>query len=286
VPELYCYPSDIVAHGSAKAHEYTFGLSCDNGQQFDSISASYDTSTLMASERLAFDGQKITQIFVCSNDPWSVANGVSCYDAITHAGGPPTADYARPDSPISSGYLDYNGHVAFATALQAAVSQSASAVPPARPIDTKASDASCVACAARLTPSLPDLAVTAIRAEGSGQVNAGATALYDVVVANSGAKLPGSGQVQVQFQVSGSVQYYAMPQTPAGFTCTGSGPVICVGPIGGAGDPPITTSVTFRLQIQASKSGLGSLSAAVDPNNLIPESDENNNAQTLPITVK
>jgi hypothetical protein len=133
---------------------------------------------------------------------------------------------------------------------------------------------------------LPDLAVTAIRAEASGQVNAGATALYDVVVANTGAKLPGSGQVQVQFQISGSVQYYAMPQTPAGFTCTGSGPVVCVGPIGGAGDPPITTSVTFRLQIQASKSGLGSLSAAADPNNLISESDENNNAQTLAIIVK
>jgi CARDB len=167
-----------------------------------------------------------------------------------------------------------------------AASAASAPVPPPHPIDTKASDAACVACAAHLAPSLPDLAVTDIRAESSSQLSAGATAVYDIVVANTGAKLPGSGQVQVQIQVSGSVQSYAMAQTPAGFTCSGSGPVICVGPIGGYGDAPITTSVTFRMQIQGSKSGLGSLSAAADPNNLIQESDENNNAKTLPITVK
>jgi hypothetical protein len=105
VPEFNCYPSDIVAHGKAKSHDYTFGLSCDSGQQFNSISASYDASTLMASERLAFDGQKITQIFICSTDPWSVADGVACHEAVTHAGGPPTADYARPDWPSAQSTL-------------------------------------------------------------------------------------------------------------------------------------------------------------------------------------
>jgi subtilase family serine protease len=32
--------------------------------------------------------------------------------------------------------------------------------------------------------------------------------------------------------------------------------------------------------------GLGSVSAAVDPDNVIPESNETNNAETLPVTVK
>jgi CARDB len=284
VPETYCQPHDILARGSAPSHEYTFGLTCDSGQEFSSISASFNANTLIASERISADGQTVTQIFVCGSDPWLAT--VTCYEAITHAGGPPTPDYANPDSPASAGYLDSSGYQAFGMALQIALNQSSAAVPPSRPVDTNASGASCVACAAHLAPSLPDLALTDIRPEDGNQLIVGATAIYDIVVANTGAKLSGSGQVQVQIQISGSVQYYAMAQTPSGFNCNDSSPVICVGPIGGFGDPPITTSVTFRLQIQGSRSGIGSVSAAADPNNLIQESDENNNASTLPIIVK
>jgi subtilase family serine protease len=38
--------------------------------------------------------------------------------------------------------------------------------------------------------------------------------------------------------------------------------------------------------MHADKVGLGSVSAYADPNNVIQESDENNNAKTVAITVK
>jgi hypothetical protein len=143
----------------------------------------------------------------------------------------------------------------------------------------------CVACPEHSAPALPDLSIVDIRAESSGQPVTGETPIYDIVVANTGAKVPG-GQIQVQFSITGAVQYYNIVQKPAGFTCGGGSPAICQGPIGGSGDSPSATSVTFRVQAYAVKSGIGALSADADPNNVVVESDETNNGRTLPITVK
>ncbi len=131
-------------------------------------------------------------------------------------------------------------------------------------------------------PILPDFAVT--RISGDQQPSQGFTETYDVVVANLGAKP--QGQVQVAIQVTGALSYQQMIQMPAGFTCTGYGPITCVGPLGGYGDAPITTSADFQLQVYAATPGVGAVSAAADPSNLISESNENNNAQTLKVTVK
>jgi hypothetical protein len=174
------------------------------------------------------------------------------------------------------------------TGLSDSLCATTQAVHLARPIQTRADDPGlCVACPGgqlKPAPTLPDLAVTDIRPVASSQVSAGTTASFEVVVANTGAKLP--GPVQVQLQVSGSVAFYSLTQVPSGFTCSDANPVICVGPLGGYGDAPISTAVIFGVQVHADKTGLGSLSAAADPNSLIQESDETNNAKTLPITVK
>jgi hypothetical protein len=119
----------------------------------------------------------------------------------------------------------------------------------------------------------------------------GMTAGYEVVVANLGSKTPqaldgGPTKVQVAVQITGSLQYSNMAQTPAGWDCSGNGPVTCVGLIGGYGDAIQDTVVTFGLQIFGATPGVGSISAAADPMGLIKESDTNNNAKTLPITVK
>jgi hypothetical protein len=145
----------------------------------------------------------------------------------------------------------------------------------------------CLACkvgtqSSTPAPTLPDFAVT--RISGDQQVTQGFTKTYDVVVANLGARP--QTQVQVQIQVTGSLNYQQMVQTPAGFTCTGNGPITCVGPLGGYGDAPITTVADFQLQVYAGGTGLGSISASADPNNLITESNETNNAQSLAVTVK
>jgi hypothetical protein len=143
---------------------------------------------------------------------------------------------------------------------------------------------------AQTVPAQPDLQLVDIHAESSAPLGDGMTAVYDVSIGNNGTKLPAGSQIQLQIQASGSVQFYSMAQTPAGWTCSSASPVVCAGPIGGYGDPTAATIVTFRVQVHGNKtggvSGLGSLSAAADPNNLVKESDESNNAQTLAITVR
>jgi len=42
----------------------------------------------------------------------------------------------------------------------------------------------------------------------------------------------------------------------------------------------------LQVQVHAAHAGLGSISATADPSNFIQESNENNNAQTLFVTVK
>lgn len=161
---------------------------------------------------------------------------------------------------------------------------------------------SCLACSAVLAPTpgpttaptLPDFKLMAVRAVNPDQpFPNGTTAGYEVVVANLGTRMPQISsdpskkpQVQVSIQVTGAAQYSSMTQTPAGWDCSGTGPVTCVGPLGGYGDPIQNTVVTFRLQVLGAKSGIGAISAAADPNGLIKESDVTNNAKTLAITVR
>ena len=79
-----------------------------------------------------------------------------------------------------------------------------------------------------------------------------------------------------------------MSQTPAGWECSGTGPVLCLVPLGGYGDPIQDTVVTFGLQVLAAKIGVGvgEISVGADPDGLVKESDVTNNANTLAITVK
>jgi hypothetical protein len=154
------------------------------------------------------------------------------------------------------------------------------------PIDTTANPVStsktCLACGQTPAPSLPDFTIPSII--GNPQATQGLSSTYDVILANLGAKP--SGQVQVQIQVTGSLRYLQMAQTPAGWICLGNSPIICTGPLGGYGDPPITTSVDFQLLVQANSAGLGSISAYANPNNTIQESNLTNNGDTLAVNVK
>jgi hypothetical protein len=131
-------------------------------------------------------------------------------------------------------------------------------------------------------PTQPDFKVPTLG--GDATLTQGATSVYSIGVSNAGTRP--KTQVQVSIQVSGAVDYVAMTQTPAGWDCSGTAPILCVGPLGGSGDPVQSLAAAFGVQVRGAKAGIGSISASVDPNGLITESDETNNGKTFAITVK
>jgi hypothetical protein len=271
------------------------------------LSARIDGTTAYVSFRDNADGENGYQVVAFpGTDPqhYSVENGLTVQrPGVLGTGRAPTVsmDGLKPgqsycfEAAAEEEYTDINTAVGiydpsetYASPFSNMICAAPPAPAPAPVVDTRFDPKTagvCVVCkvdAQPPAPTLPDFAVT--RISGDQQVTQGFTKTYDVVVANLGAKSP--SQVQVQIQVTGSLSYQQMVQTPAGFTCTGNGTITCVGPLGGYGDAPITTVADFQLQVHAANPGLGSISAYADPNNLITESNENNNAQSLAVTVK
>jgi hypothetical protein len=257
------------------------------------VQGSYNPSTHLADEKLTGSG-RVEAIWLCSDDPWTFLPGQapSCQNRSLLA---VNADGTAPDLPnmtfpvSAQTLIDSDRHVLNAqlqNALNAYDAQS-KAAQTATTIG-HVSNSACVPCvtaaaaAQPAAPTLPDLAITAIN--GPKQVSQGFSYTYDVILSNLGAEP--AGQVQVEIQVTGSLRYLQMLQTPNGFTCLGAGPIICTGPIGGNGDAPITTVADFQFQVQAAQVGVGSISADANPNNTTQESNTDNNAQTLAVTVK
>jgi hypothetical protein len=267
--------------------------------------AAYRADTQEASEELTSETDSSKSVLLrwtCAADPWTFPAGQMPHCTLEEIH--PDQDLSKLDFlnssiealPLSAQLLTDQDRQMFDGQLQNALK----ALPPSIstsfrnsptcaacgvvPIDTSANPVStsktCLACVQTPAPSLPDFTITSII--GNAQLTQGLSSTYDVILANLGAKP--SGQVQVQIQVTGSLRYLQMAQTPAGWTCLGNGTVTCTGPLGGVGAPP--TSVEFQLQVQAAQQGLGSISAYANPSNAIQESNENNNAQTLPVTVK
>ena len=138
-------------------------------------------------------------------------------------------------------------------------------------------------------PTGPELLIRTIRKVDNGDLTAGTSAPYDVVVNNLGRKpdVP----VELTIQGSGSVQVTNVlpnpgPDAARNFTCSGTGTITCSGSMGGEGDVIQETIATFRIQVQGVNSGKGQISATVDPNNRIAERDETDNQQSLSVTVK
>jgi hypothetical protein len=131
-------------------------------------------------------------------------------------------------------------------------------------------------------PTLPDFKVPTVG--GDTGITQGMTSVYSIGVSNLGTRP--QTQVQVSIQVTGSVQYIGMTQTPAGWDCTGTAPILCVGPLGGSGDPVQSLVATFQVRVLAAKAGVGAITVTADPNGLISESNETNNADQLIVTVK
>jgi hypothetical protein len=131
-------------------------------------------------------------------------------------------------------------------------------------------------------PTLPDLSVRTV--SGEQTLTQGLTSVYSIAVNNLGARP--QTQVQVSIQVTGSVEYVSMEQTPGGWNCEGSAPILCTGPLGGSGDAVQTLVGSFQLRVRGAKAGVGTISVSSDPNDLIHEGNETNNDNQLVITVK
>jgi hypothetical protein len=289
-----CQLTDVNVNVASNGnHDYQFGLvngtigSCAGIQ----VGASYNPSTQHADEKLTGPNGLVEATWTCSDDPWIFAAGqvLTCTNVAAQAQpNDQGLDLSHSVLPFSVQFLvDSERHVLNAQ-LQNALKEAAQSH-----IDVNASRVTtspiCITCIAAAQdsgsnsiPVLPDFTITRITAEQPATL--GFTGVYDVVMANLGAHP--SSQVQIEIQVTGSLLYTGMAQVPSGFTCTGNNPVICVGPLGGYGDPPITTSATFKVQAYAAAPGLGAISATADPNNVMQESNENNNGDTLSVTVK
>jgi hypothetical protein len=264
---------------------YKYDLACSSTDLIH-VSAEFNATTQRGTERLTGDSGNIEAEWTnCSNDPWLDGSATCTNGGVEASAQTSQFNLSAATFPFSAQFLSDSSRHVLDEQLQNAFKQ----VPAAPTIDLHANQtrlsASCVACvvsaATSSAPTLPDFAISSII--GNQQPTQGFTGTYDVILANLGAAP--SGQVQVQISVNGSLRYLQMAQTPAGWTCLGNiSPITCTGPLGGVGAPP--TSVEFQIQAQAAQTGTGSISAYADPNNVIQESNENNNGQTLPVTVK
>jgi hypothetical protein len=292
---------------------------------FADVTADYDKTTQTASESIhaRYHGEEYTSTWDCTSDPWADEDqstdpctipphfyhltGDPQYEDLIdfwncYFGSPAVPDWVLGSSgPECSGFSGTlpgteplsvpaeAGEEAQLHVLAAQLQNAINALPP--PPQTSIRNATtCAACiiagelnsnSGGAAPALPDFAIT--RISGPQQLSQGSSDTYDVVLANLGAKPP--QQVQIEIQVSGALSYQQMTQTPSGFDCLGTGPIICTGPLGGSGDPLSTTVADFQLQIQGSQAGLGSISATANPSGAIQESDTTNDAKTLAVTV-
>jgi len=277
---------DVNVNPTTGAHDYQWDFTAGTiGPCNMHVQGDFNPTTKRADEQLKGDSGRVQATWTCSDDPWVFLPGQApfCQNTsllATNSDGS-AGDVPSMTFPVSAQTLrDSDRHVLNAQ-LQNALNQAQQSAPVA-PQQTRVSN-NCVTCvlSSAAIPTLPDFTIRSII--GTQQPTQGFTYTYDVILANLGAAP--SGQVQVQISVSGSLRYLQMAQTPAGWTCLGNtSPITCTGPLGGVGAPP--TSVEFQLQAQAAQTGIGSISAYADPNNVIQESNENNNAQTLPVTVK
>jgi hypothetical protein len=299
---------NVSATPDGNTNYYDYDLSCDQGTATIHASGIYVSDSGAVLEHLTTDLVDISVRWNCPHDPWIAPSAVACTRltpvSLSHKEFTSSFDvtsfspipFGRPQPPISAEFFNDDQRLG----LFQAQLRYAAAHPPAAaqviviPVSDSTSG-SCLACTAVITPSgtpapspaptLPDFKVTAVRASDPSQsFSNGMTAVYEVVLANVGTRAP--TPVQVSIQMTGAVQYASMSQTPSGFDCSGSGPVTCVGAIGGYGDPIQNTVVTFKVRVYGAKAGIGAISAAADPNGLIKESDVTNNAKTLAITVK
>ena len=132
----------------------------------------------------------------------------------------------------------------------------------------------------------PDLEVNLL--DGPPQLFDGQTAVYTVGIWNNGDRPDGAVELQISF--TGALEGLEMEQAPAGFTCTsfrpGARQITCTGTLGGRADAPVSRGMAVKVRVHATARGLGSVSAYVDPNGHVAESNEANNGRTLPVTVK
>jgi hypothetical protein len=288
---------DVGQNETTGAYDYQFDLIDGTSSPCNMhVQGTYNPSTKLADEQLTGNnGSRVQAIWICSDDPWSFLPGQtpSCQNRsllTTNADGS-AGDAPSMTFPVSAQILnDFDRHVLNAqlqNAIKAVIAQQQEEQS-ARTIRHVSESASCIPCVAAAAataptavPVLPDFAA---HINGPAQISQGFSATYEVVLANLGAKP--TGLVQIEIQVTGSLRYLQMVQTPAGFDCLGTGPITCTGPLGGYGDASAATVADFQLQIQGAQTGTGSISASANPSGTIQESDTSNNAQTLAVTVK
>ena len=282
---------EATATADGNRNNYAFDLRCTRGIPAIHVTGDFSLDSGAANEVLTTSQNRISANWTCPHDPWIAPSAPVCSPGtVTTSGSSAIAnfDLSERTLPFSTEYLDDGARqVLFTAQLQYAANHPPAPVKVVEDPNVKAND--CLICTEVIStpapapaPTLPDLKLATLG--GDMSLAQGMTSIYSIGVSNLGIRP--QTKVQVSIQVTGALAYVTVAQTPAGWDCSGAGPIICVGPLGGSGDPVQNLAVNFQVQVRGSKAGIGAISASVDPNDLIHESDETNNAKTLTVTVK
>jgi hypothetical protein len=298
-PTLSCSVRNVAMSATADGNQnnYAYDLICNQNTPAIHVTGNFRFDAKAADESLKTDSVSISVNWACPHDPWSAPSALICSrgTVTTSTAGDgssiPNIDVSERTQLFSTQYLDDDARqILFRAQLQYAAAHPAPAPAPVQVIlDPNIKPNDCAICnvlgsppASAPAPTLPDLKVPTIG--GDTNLAQGISSVYSVGVSNLGTKP--QTQVQVSIQVTGALQYVSMTQIPSGWDCSGAGPITCIGPLGGSGDPVQNLVVSFGIQVRGTKAGIGAISAAADPNDLIHESDETNNAKALAVMVK
>ena len=223
---------DVTA--SHSLHNYAYDLNCSHLLAIK-VSSTYDVSAKTASENLSMATGDLSATWVCASDPWSRTTPLKCSGAdITALTGKGFGSFVlRPEetTPFSLLFLNPQAHTVFAAQLQNAFDHPSTYTPgnafehssiptPVQATDVIAGTAiaregsKCLVCTAMVPPSpptQPDFQAPTLG--GDSNLAQGITSIYSIGVNNAGTRP--QTQVQVSIQVTGSVEYVSMEQTPA-----------------------------------------------------------------------
>jgi hypothetical protein len=108
--------------------------------------------------------------------------------------------------------------------------------------------------------------------------------VYEVVVRNDGTRPQGPVETVITF--GGTLEEAGFVEATNGFNCTGRGTITCTGVLAGYADPIQEQVAIIRVRGWARDKGAGSITATIDAQNRVAESNEANNTQALTVTVK
>jgi CARDB len=273
VGTLTCDISNVQVTGTPTRHKYAFDFICSHIDYNGTVKGAYDTESKRVEEKVANANGTLTATWTCPSDPW-LFDRVRCQRGQVQANYKNAGQYPQ-DLPFNT-YGSFKLLEHHRVLLRGKVADLKPPAPPQTPPEAPK------APPAPPKPTKPDL--VAVRVTGNTQPFDGVNGVYEVVVRNDGTRPQGPVELVITF--GGTMEEAGFVDATNGFDCTGRGTVTCTGVLGGDSDAIQDRVAIVRMRGWAKAKGAGSITAAIDPQNRVGESNEGNNTQALAVTVK